>query len=135
MARSRRDRQAAAVASDDNDTLATALGAVALGVGVLGALSPSLFRGMYGVSDDSAEATYLVRLFSTRNLVFGALALTATGPEERKRIATASCALNALDVTIGLTTTSEGVGGRTRMLGVLTSAVFAAGGAVVARRA
>ena len=119
--------------TNDNDTISTAMGAAAVGVGLLGLLSPRLFRGVYGVSDDSGEATYLTRLFSSRNLVLGALALVAATPEDRKRVATAMVALNTTDALVGLTTTGEGVSGRTRLLGPLTSSVFALGAARAAR--
>lgn len=118
----------------ERDPVGTALGAAAVGIGVLGALSPTTFRGLYGVADDSAEATYLTRLFSTRNLVLGALALAAGSPADRKRMATATVALNAMDVAIGLASTGEGVSTRTRLLGPLTSVAFGVGSVVVARR-
>lgn len=117
-----------------NDTLGTALGAAALGVGVLGALSPAAFRGLYGVRDDSAEATYLTRLFSTRNMVLGGLSLVTKAPAERRRVALASAVLNGVDLALGLATTRSGVSRRTRLLGPLTSGAFALGGALVAGR-
>jgi hypothetical protein len=121
--------------TNDNDTITTAMGAAAVGVGLLGILSPRIFRGVYGVSDDSGEATYLTRLFSSRNLVLGGLALAASSGEDRKRIATAMIALNTTDALVGLTTTGSGVSGRTRLLGPLTSSAFALGAARVVRGA
>ena len=119
--------------TNDNDSIITALGATAIGVGILGALSPRAFRGVYGVGDDSDEATYVTRLFSTRNVALGALALTTTD-DVRKTTATVFAAMNAADALIGLTTAGSGVAGRTKLFGVLTSSAFAVGSALVASR-
>lgn len=115
----------------DIDTVRTAIGAGSLGFGVLASLSPSLLRRAYGDSASSGGALdYFGRTWGTRTAVLGALTLTASSPEERRRLAGLAAAMNALDSLAAFG--ARGMPGRTRVMAGLTSAGFAAASGYVA---
>ncbi|MCW2846877.1 MAG: hypothetical protein JWR90_851 [Marmoricola sp.] len=116
----------------DTDTLGAGLAWGAVGFGVVGALAPRVFEAAYGLHDNP-ELRVMTRLWGTRTALLGVLFLSAEGEEERKRFAVLATGLNLADALI---TASAGpaVGKRSRILGSLSSAAFAAGyGSVISR--
>src|SRR5688572_28893110 len=115
------------MATQTVDTVNKVLAYGALGFGVAGILAPTALRRSYGMTAEGPELTYLGRMWGTRNAVLGVLAMAASTSEDRKRIATVSTAMNALDALTAATT--DGLPATTRMMGTLTSGVFAAAAA------
>lgn len=99
-----------------------AVGVASVAFGVVAALSPRLFLGLYGVPDEASVRT-MTRLWGTRTTVLGALALTVEGAETKRKLMNMSAAMNATDAVV--VAAAGGVPARARVLGSLTSAGFA----------
>ncbi len=104
------------------DDIQRAVGIASVAFGVVAALSPRLFLGLYGVPDEASVRT-MTRLWGTRTTVLGALALTVEGAETKQNLMTMSAAMNATDAV--MVATAGGIPARARVLGSLTSAGFA----------
>lgn len=104
------------------DDIQKAVGVGSLAFGAVAALTPRLFLGMYGVSDDAGVRT-MTRLWGTRTAVLGALTFTLEGTENKKQLMTLTAAMNAADAA--MVAAAGGLPARTRVLGSLTSAGFA----------
>ncbi len=99
-----------------------AVGVGSLAFGVVAALTPRLFLGMYGVPNEVNVRT-MTRIWGTRTAVLGGLALTLEGSENKQTLMTMTAAMNAADAL--MVATARGLPARTRVLGSLTSAGFA----------
>lgn len=106
----------------DTADIEKAIGAGSVGFGVLAALAPGAFLGLYGVPSDANVRT-MTRLWGTRTAVLGALTFTVQGDQDRRTLMTMAAAMNAADAAI--VASSGGVSARARFLGSLTSAGFA----------
>jgi len=104
------------------DDIRKAVGVGSVAFGVLAALAPRLFLGMYGVPDE-ANVRAMTRIWGTRTVVLGALVFTLEGTDNKQRLMTMSAAMNATDAV--MVATAGGLPARTRVLGSLTSAGFA----------
>ena len=104
------------------DDIQKAVGVGSVAFGVVAALTPRLFLGMYGVPDDASLRT-MTRLWGTRTAVLGALVFTLEGTENKQKMMTMTAAMNAADAA--MVATAGGVPVRARVLGSLTSAGFA----------
>ena len=104
------------------DDIRKAVGVGSIAFGAVATLTPRLFLGLYGVPDEASVRT-MTRLWGTRTTVLGALVFTLDGAENQQRLMTLSAAMNAADA--GLVAASGGLPVRARVLGSLTSAVFA----------
>lgn len=103
------------------DDVQKAVGIGSLAFGAVAALAPRVFLGMYGVPNDANVRT-MTRLWGTRTAVLGALVFTLEGTENKKTMMTMTAAMNAADAAM---VAASDVPGRARVLGSLTSAVFA----------
>jgi hypothetical protein len=117
------------MAEADDVLKAVGIGSVAFGV--VAALTPRLFLGLYGVPDEPGVRT-MTRLWGTRTAVLGAMALTLQGAQDKQRVVSMTAAMNIADAA--LVATAGGISGRSRVLGSLTSAGFAGALAYVAKR-
>jgi hypothetical protein len=99
-----------------------AVGAASVAFGVVAALGPRLFLGLYGVPDDATVRT-MTRLWGTRTAVLGALMFTLEGAENKQRLMGLSAAMNSADAV--MVAAAGGIPARARVLGSLTSAGFA----------
>ncbi len=108
----------------DTETLHQGLAWGAIGFGAAATLAPRFFEGLYGLTDN-AELRVMVRLWGTNSLVLGASQLIPE-KDQRKNMALVLAAMNAADALIIAGAGSE-VKKRSRVLGSLTSAAFAAG--------
>ncbi len=108
----------------DDDTLHEGLSWAGIGFGAAATLAPRVFEAVYGLSDDP-ELRVMTRLWGTRT-AFLSLALLGAEKEERKRLTMLATAMNAADALI-VATAGSGVNKRSRVLGALSSAAFAAG--------
>ncbi|MCW2710626.1 MAG: hypothetical protein JWP24_820 [Marmoricola sp.] len=108
----------------DDDTLQQGLSWAAIGFGAAATLTPRAFERLYGLKD-SGELRVMTRLWGTRTIVLGA-ALLGADKDERRRLTTLAVAMNAADALITAGAGSE-VNKRSRVLGSLSSAAFAAG--------
>jgi hypothetical protein len=97
-----------------------------LAFGALGLLAPRAFASLYGVPDDAGVRT-MTRLWGTRTAALCAVMLGTDRAEDQRKLMTLVTAMNALDVVA--VATAGGLPARARVLGSLTSASFAAGGA------
>jgi hypothetical protein len=104
------------------DDVQRAVGAGSVAFGVLAALGPRLFLGLYGVPDEASVRT-MTRIWGTRTAVLGVLTFTLEGAENKRRLMTLSAAMNATDAL--MVAGAGGVPARARVLGSLTSAGFA----------
>ena len=119
------------MASSNVDQVAKAVGAGSVAFGVLAALSPSTLRRSYGdKTAGSGSLDYFGRTWGHRTAVLGALFMAASSEEERKRIATYSAAMNALDTLAALR--ANDLAAVTKVGAAFTSAAFSAAGAYVA---
>jgi hypothetical protein len=103
------------------DDIRTSVGCASIGFGAVAALTPRWFLGMYGVPDDDNVRT-MTRLWGTRTVVLGVLALALREAEDRRTLMTASAAMNAAD-TLFIATSSAPA--RARAMGAATTAAFA----------
>lgn len=104
------------------DDVQKAVGVGSVAFGVVAALTPGLFLGMYGVPNEASVRT-MTRLWGTRTAVLGALMFALEGTENKQKLMTLTAAMNAADSA--MVATAGGVPGRARVLGSLTSAGFA----------
>lgn len=113
------------------DTIRTAIGASSLGFGAFAMVAPLTLAKVFGMgSQPTPDSYYLGRTWGNRTALLGVLSLTA-GPEESRRLAMGSAALNALDAAVALTT--AGFSMRTRITAGLTSAAYSTAAVYVAR--
>ncbi|MBV9831983.1 MAG: DUF4267 domain-containing protein [Marmoricola sp.] len=108
----------------DEDTLRDSLSWGAIGFGALAVLAPRVFGGVYG-THDSPDLRVMTRLWGTRTTVLGLLLLGA-GADEARKLTQLATAMNVADALI-VAGAGSGVNKRTRVLGSLSSAAFAAG--------
>jgi Domain of unknown function (DUF4267) len=104
------------------DDIQKAVGVGSVAFGVVAALTPRLFLGMYGVPNDANLRT-MTRLWGTRTAVLGALVFALEGTENKQTMMTMTAAMNAADAA--MVAAAGGVPVRARVLGSLTSAGFA----------
>jgi hypothetical protein len=97
-----------------------------LSFGAVAALTPRLFAGMYGMSDDPDTRT-MTRLWGTRTALIATAVLLSEGRSEQRRLMMMTTAMSAADTI--LIAGAGGVPARARAMGALTSAGFAAAGA------
>jgi hypothetical protein len=111
------------------DQMTKLLGGASVGFGVVGMLAPAALRRSYGMkaSDPGGELAYLGRMWGTRTLVLGAVALGARTPEEQRRVLMLAAGMNAFDALTAATTGA--LPSKTRAMGALTSGFFAASSA------
>jgi hypothetical protein len=109
-----------------NDQLAQVVGGSAIGFGALGLLLPRGLGKAFGVSLDSGEFVYVMRLAGAGNLGLG-INMVLAGEDERQRLLAISAAVDALSALFAL---AAGVSGslskRTSVLLTLTTASVAA---------
>ncbi len=103
------------------DQLERGLAIAAVGFGVVATLAPRVFSAAYGLGGDP-QLLAVTRLWGTRTAVLGGLALTGDD-EMRARMTPWIVGLNVADTV--LTARADGISGRTRTLGALSSAAFA----------
>jgi hypothetical protein len=104
------------------DDIRKTVGYGALGFGVLAALTPQLFLGLYGMPDEP-NVRLMTRVWGTRTTAVGALSLLLRDTEARRTLMTAAVVNEALD-TLLVATSSAPM--RARVLGASTTAAFAA---------
>jgi hypothetical protein len=120
-----------AVGNDiDLDQLEQGLAIGAVGFGVVAAVTPRVFTALYGLGNDPRLLT-MTRLWGTSTATLGALSLIgAVDSEKGNRIV---AGLNVANTV--LIARADGIPARSKVLGALTSAGFAAGfGYLAARR-
>lgn len=98
------------------------LGVASVAFGAIGALTPRLLLGMYGVPNDVNVRT-MTRLWGTRTAVLGLLVFTLQGGENKQKLMSLCAAMNVADAVIVAAT--GGLPARSRVLASLTSAAFA----------
>ena len=113
----------------DKQTVGNALGGGAVGFGALAVLAPQLMARTYGLPGNP-HFSFMTRLWGTRTLAFGAMYFAADSDSARQKVAVAAAAMNSADSVIALA--SPGISLRTRLMGALTTAMFAAGAAAYA---
>ncbi|MEO7197563.1 MAG: hypothetical protein ABIZ50_03745 [Solirubrobacterales bacterium] len=114
----------------DDKALLDGLSWGAIGFGALATLTPRVFEGVYGLRDTD-QLRIMTRLWGTRTAVLGVVLLQADD-DDRHDIAMLAAAMNAVDALCVAFAGSE-VKKRSRVMGALTSAAFAAGyGSVLA---
>ena len=105
----------------DLDQLERGLAMGAVGFGVVATIAPRAFSAVYGLGGDPKLLT-MIRLWGTRTAVFGGLALTASEQVNREMLPWLA-GMNAADAV--LVARADGIPGRSRTMGALTSAAFA----------
>ena len=114
-----------------SETIARATGLGSLGFGVVAMLAPGALRRTYGDKASSGGALdYFGRTWGTRTAVLGALVLTAKTDDEKKRLASMSAVMNAVDAISAFR--GQDMPASTKMMAGLTSAGFAASSAYIA---
>ena len=111
-------------------TLAKALGAGGVAFGVLSVVAPRAIATGYGVPV-TPQGVQLQRLFGSRSLVIGVLAMTARSEEEVDQGLAAVAAMNLLDSVTALLA-ARGSGRATTVRAVASSLAY--GGAALAVR-
>jgi hypothetical protein len=106
----------------DLDQLEQGLAIGAVGFGVVAALTPRVFTAVYGIGGDP-RLLAMTRLWGSSTAALGALALT--GATDSAKSAPILTGLNALNTVLLLR--ADGIPARSKLLGALTSAAFAAG--------
>ena len=115
----------------DNETLTDGLAWGAIGFGALATVAPGVFERVYGLAE-TAELRARTRLWGTRTTVLG-LALLGADRVGRSKLTRLAAAMNAADALL-IAGNRSGASRRSRVLGSLSSAVFAAGfGTVLGR--
>jgi hypothetical protein len=107
----------------DADDIRKSVGLGALAFGAVATLTPRVFAGLYGLPNEP-NVRAMTRTWGTRTAVLGAMALMLQRPEDQRRLMTLAAAMNAADSV--LVAGSSGLSKRTRVLGSLSSAGFAA---------
>jgi len=105
------------------DDIRKSVGVGSLAFGAVAALAPRVFLGMYGVPNE-VDVRTMTRLWGTRTAALGALALTLDRAVDQRKLMTLAAAMNSADAA--MVATAGGLPTRTRVLGSLTSAGFAA---------
>jgi hypothetical protein len=105
-----------------SDDIRKTVGLGAIGFGVLAALTPRLFLGLYGMPDEG-NVRLMTRVWGTRTTVVGALTLMLRDAEDRRTLMTAAAAKEAMDTLLVATSRAPR---RARVLGATTTAAFAA---------
>lgn len=100
-----------------------AAGIGAIGFGAVASLAPRAFAGVYGLGEDP-HTRVLTRLWGTRTVVLGAIALGVGSPQDQRAVMTAAAAMNSADALFAAT--APGISVRGRVLGSLSSGSFAA---------
>ena len=117
--------------ADQTLAVSRAIGMASLGFGALATVAPGAFRQAYGdTTDASGSLDYFGRTWGTRSTAIGVLTLMASSDAERKRIATVTAAMNAVDSLAAFQ--ARDVPTRTRTLAALTTATFAIASGYVA---
>ncbi len=99
--------------------------------GVVAALTPRLFAGLYGMSN-APDTRAMTRLWGTRTAVIGTALLLSEGKSEQRRLMMMTTGMSAADTI--LIAGASGAPARARAMGALTSAGFAAAGAYALTR-
>jgi hypothetical protein len=120
-----------AVGNDiDLDQLEQGLAIGAVGFGVVAAVTPRVFTAVYGLGNDPKLLT-MTRLWGTSTATLGALSLI--GAVDSAKGSRVIAGLNVANTV--LIARADGIPARSKVLGALTSAGFAAGfGYLAARR-
>jgi hypothetical protein len=120
-----------AVGNDiDLDQLEQGLAIGAVGFGVVAAVTPRVFTALYGLGNDPKLLT-MTRLWGTSTATLGALSLI--GAVDSAKGSRVIAGLNVANTV--LIARADGIPARSKVLGALTSAGFAAGfGYLAARR-
>jgi hypothetical protein len=113
-------------ASSQAETVRKGLAFGGLGFGVLGALAPKVFAGVYGIKGDGNLHT-MIRLWGTSTIALSVLNLKVRDADTLRDLMILTTALNAADAAFVATAGSE-VDAKTRVMGASTSAAFAAAG-------
>ena len=106
----------------DLDQLEQGLAIGAVGFGVAAALTPRVFTALYGLGSDPRLLT-MTRLWGTSTAALGALSLMGAIDSEKGNPIVAG--LNVANLV--LIARTDGIPARSKALGALTSAGFAAG--------
>lgn len=112
-----------------NDQLVDAINYGAIGFGVLAVLAPRVFKGIYGLKGDG-NLLAMTRLWGTRTAAIGAIGLVTRGSPHYKTLLTIGTAMSAADALV-VAGAGPDVPVRSRVMGSLTSATFAAMGGYV----
>ena len=113
------------------NTVAQAIGLGSVGFGALATVAPGALRRAYGdPTGGGGSLDYFGRTWGSRTATLGALILMASADAERKRIATLSAVMNAVDLLAAFR--AVGVPTRPRTMAALTSAAFAVASGYVA---
>jgi hypothetical protein len=113
------------------DTIARGIGVASLAFGALATVAPGALRRAYGDSTGGGGSLdYFGRTWGTRTAVLGALTLTASSDEERRRICTLAAGMDAVDSLAAFG--AGGMPARTRTMAGLTSAAFGVAAGYVA---
>lgn len=102
------------------------IAAGSVGFGVLAAVLPRVFNGIYGLGSDP-RTKVLTRLWGTRTAALGALWFLSDDRSSRRTLITVATAMNVVDAA--LVVTAGEVPLRSRVLGSASSGSFAAAGA------
>ena len=116
-------------AMSDDEMITKVVGASGIGFGLAALLAPDLLAKVYGFPTTTPSFRYMGRLWGTALGAVGALSLTASTDEERKRIAMIGAAVNVIDTVVAFS--ASGLPARARLQAGLTSAGFAAASAKV----
>jgi hypothetical protein len=106
----------------DLDQLEQGLAIAAVGFGLVAALTPRVFTAVYGIGNDPKLLT-MTRLWGSSTAALGALSLA--GATDSTKAAPLLAGMNALNTV--LIARASGIPVRSKALGALTSAGFAAG--------
>jgi hypothetical protein len=109
----------------DKQQLSRAIAFGSIGFGIAGVLSPAGLGRSYGL-DDTPQMRLMGRLFSSRNLALGALALAAEDDAAGDRVLMAAAGINVLDTLAALAGGSRGLPKRAAAMVALTTVGFAA---------
>lgn len=107
----------------DSDALRQGLAWGAIGFGAVAAAAPRVFTSVYGLAD-SGELRVMTRLWGSRTAALGLVLLGAEG-EESRRLSRLAVGMNLADALV-IAGAGPDVHRRSRVLGSLTSAAFAA---------
>lgn len=112
------------MADEIADQIQRSSGYAAIGFGALALLAPRAFAALYGLPDE-AHIRMVTRLWGSRTAMIGAIAAGVGEPANRRAVTQLGVTLNVADV-LCVAAAGPKVALRTRVLGPLTSASFAA---------
>ncbi|HEY8301666.1 MAG TPA: hypothetical protein VIG48_07195 [Jatrophihabitans sp.] len=112
-----------------NDQLVDGINYGAIGFGALAVLAPRVFKGIYGLKGDG-NLLVMTRLWGTRTAALGAIGVVTRGTPHVKTLLTIGTAMNAADALV-IAGAGPDVPVRSRVMGALTAAAFAAMGSYV----